>query len=227
MPIYNEEASIEAVVTEWVQELNRLGISFALLAVNDGSKDGTGAVLQRLAERYPGSVTPVEKRNAGHGQACRTGYSLAVERGPAWTLQIDSDGQCDPRFFSSFWRCHDQADAIFGVRKTRDDGLSRVLISAGCRITTSLLCGIDLRDANVPYRLIRTSALKEALPRIPDDFDMQNVALTLTLKRDPSLRWSYVPIHFRNRQGGTNSINFKRIVCMGWKLLVSLPKIGR
>jgi glycosyltransferase involved in cell wall biosynthesis len=227
MPIYNEEASIEAVVTEWVQELNRLGISFVLLAVNDGSLDGTGAVLQRLAERYPGAVTPVEKRNAGHGQACRTGYSLAVERGPAWTLQIDSDGQCDPRFFSSFWSCRDQADSIFGVRTTRDDGLSRVLISAGCRIATSLLCGIDLKDANVPYRLIRTSILKEALRRIPDNFDMQNVALTLKLKRDSSVRWKYIPIHFRNRQGGTNSINFKRIVCMGWKLLVNLPKIGR
>jgi glycosyltransferase involved in cell wall biosynthesis len=227
MPIYNEEANIEAVVTEWVEELNRLGISFALLAINDGSKDGTGFALQRLAERYPGSVTPVEKRNGGHGQACRTGYSLAVEGGSDWTLQIDSDGQCDPRFFSSFWSCRDEVDAVFGVRKTRDDGLSRVLVSAGCRIATSLLCGIDLKDANVPYRLIRTSVLKEALIRIPNDFDMQNVALTLTLKRDSSLRWKYVPIHFRERQGGTNSIHFKRIVRMGWELLINLHKIGR
>jgi glycosyltransferase involved in cell wall biosynthesis len=227
MPIYNEEANIEAVVTEWVLELNRLGISFALLPVNDGSKDGTAAVLQRLAERHPGCVTPVEKQNTGHGRACRTGYLLAVERGAAWTLQIDSDGQCDPRFFSSFWSRRDEADAIFGMRKTRDDGLSRVLISAACRLATFLLCGIDLKDANVPYRLIRTSILKEALTRIPDDFDMQNVALTLALKRDASLRWNYVPIHFRDRQGGTNSINFKRIVCMGWNLLVNLHKIGR
>jgi glycosyltransferase involved in cell wall biosynthesis len=227
MPIYNEEANIEAVVAEWVEEFNRLGISFALLAINDGSKDGTGIALQRLAERYPGSVTPVEKRNGGHGQACRMGYSLAMEGGSDWTLQIDSDGQCDPRFFSSFWSCRDEADAVFGVRKTRDDGLARALVSAGCRISTSLLCGIDLKDANVPYRLIRTSVLKEALTRIPNDFDMQNVALTLTLKRDSSLRWKYVPIHFRDRQGGTNSINFKRIACMGWELLINLHKIGR
>lgn len=227
MPIYNEEANIEAVVTEWVQELNRLGISFVVLAINDGSKDGTGAALQRLAERYPGGVTPVEKRNAGHGQACRTGYLLAVSGGAEWMLQIDSDGQCDPRFFSTFWESRDQADAIFGLRKTRDDGLSRVLISELCRIATSLLCGIDLKDANVPYRLLRTTALKEALTKIPDDFDMQNVALTLTLKRNPTLRWKYVAIHFRDRQGGTNSINLRRIAGMGWNLLRSLPKIGQ
>jgi dolichol-phosphate mannosyltransferase len=227
MPIYNEEANIEAVVTEWVQEFQRLGISFTLLAINDGSKDGTGVVLQTLAKGYPGSVTPVEKQNAGHGRACRTGYSLAVEGGSDWILQIDSDGQCDPRFFSSFWSCRDEADAVFGVRKTRDDGFSRALISTGCRIATSLLCGIDLKDANVPYRLIRTSVLKEAMLRIPDDFDMQNVALTLTLKRRSSLRWKYVPIHFRDRQGGTNSINFTRIVGMGRELLTNLHKIKR
>jgi len=140
-------------------------------------------------------------------------------------MQIDSDGQCDPRFFSSFWSCRNEADAIFGMRKTRDDGLSRVLISASCRLATFSLCGLDLKDANVPYRLIRTSVLEEALARIPDDFDMQNVALTLALKRDSSLRWKYVPIHFRDRQGGTNSINFKRIAAMGWELLVNLHKI--
>ena len=227
MPVYNEEAALEAVVTEWVLELNRLEIPFALLAVNDGSKDGSGVILQRLAERYPGSVTPVEKRNAGYGQACRTGYFLAVDRGAAWTLEVDSDGQCDPRFFSSFWNCRNQADSIFGERTTRDDGRSRVFITTACRLATFLACGIDLRDANVPYRLMRTSVLKEALTRIPDDFDMQNVALTLALKRDPSLRWKYVPIHFRKRLGGTSNFNFKRIVCMGGRLLLNLHKIRR
>ncbi len=227
MPIYNEEANIEMVAMQWISELERLGISFALFAINDGSRDGTGAVLERLAKRYPDRVRPVEKQNAGHGRACRTGYALAVESGAKWTLQIDSDGQCDPKFFAAFWSCRDEADAVFGVRKTRDDGFSRVLISASCRFAASLLGGVDLKDANVPYRLMRTSILAKALTKIPADFDMQNVALTLTLKRDPALRWKYVPIHFPDRQGGTNSINIPRIAGMGWELLTNLHKIGR
>jgi len=227
MPAYNEEANIETVVDEWVRELRRLGIAFVLLAINDGSTDGTGATLQRLAERYPGVVTPVEKRNAGYGQALRTGYFLAVERGLAWTLQIDSDGQCDPRFFSAFWNGREEADAIFGLRRTRDDGFSRTLISAACRIATRAVCGVDLRDANVPYRLMRTRVLEPALGRIPDDFDMQNVALTLALKRDPSLRWKYVAIHFRKRTGGVGHFNFKRMAAMGAELLIDLPQVRR
>jgi len=227
VPIYNEERNIEAVLVDWIHELTSLGIPFIFLAINDGSKDNTGAVLRDLETRYPGLLVAVEKKNEGHGRACRTGYSIAVERSTEWTLQIDSDGQCDPKYFASFWSSREQVDLVYGMRKTRDDGFSRVLISASCRLATSLLCGIDLKDANVPYRLIRTSVLANVLAKIPEDFDMQNVALTVALKRDPSLRWKYIPIHFRDRQGGTNSINLKRIVIMGWELLANFYRIRR
>ena len=227
MPVYNEEANIATVITEWVTEFERLGISFELLPVNDGSRDGTAAALRALAEKFPGRVTPVDKVNAGHGQACRTGYQLAVERGVPWTFQLDSDGQCDPRYFAEFWKAREEADAIFGLRTSRDDGFSRVLISGICRAATSVLCGVDLKDANVPYRLMRTSPLAEALTRVPDDFDMQNMAQTIALRRRTAVRWKHVPIHFRDRQGGTNSINLKRITAMGWTLLTSLHRIGK
>jgi glycosyltransferase involved in cell wall biosynthesis len=227
IPIYNEEANLAGVVAEWISTLDALGIDFVILAINDGSTDGTAAGLRRLAEAHPGRIVPVDKANAGHGLACRTGYDLAVERGAEWTLQIDSDGQCDPRFFAEFWQSRAKADVIFGLRTTRDDGLVRVLISEGCRLATLMLTGSDLKDANVPYRLIRTRALRDALARIPAAFEMQNVALTLALRRDRSLRWKYIPIHFRSRQGGRNSINLRRIIRMGFTLVTSLHQIGR
>lgn len=227
LPIYNEEANLETVVREWVQEFNRLGIGFEFLAVNDGSTDGSGTALQKLAECYPGVVTPVAKKNGGHGRACRTGYTLAVERGPQWVFQIDSDGQCDPQFFPLFWSIRDQADCLFGTRKTRDDGFLRVLISGACRLATLLVSGMYLQDANVPYRLMRAHVLREALTHIPEDFNMQNVALTLTLKRNASLRWKHIPIHFRERQGGSKSIHFKNILAMGWELVCNLHQIRR
>ena len=227
MPIYNEEANIANVVAEWTATLSALGLTYVLLAMNDGSRDGTAAVLQRLAQAQPGRIEPVEKANSGHGRTCRAGYEMAVARGAAWTLQIDSDGQCDPQYFAQFWQSRIEADVIYGLRKSRDDGLMRVLISEVCSRVTSLLTGLDLKDANVPYRLIRTAALQRALLRIPADFDMQNVALTLALKRERGLRWRYIPIHFRNRQGGTNSINLRRILGMGFTLVTTLRRIGR
>jgi hypothetical protein len=56
---------------------------------------------------------------------------------------------------------------------------------------------------------------------------MYNIALTLALKRDSSLRWKYVPIHFRKRRGGTGNYNFKRMAGLGWELLLNLHKVRR
>jgi hypothetical protein len=50
--------------------------------------------------------------------------------------------------------------------------------------------------------------------------------LTLALKRDPTLRWSYVPIRFRARQGGTNSINLRKIAQMGFRMLRQIHRVG-
>ena len=87
--------------------------------------------------------------------------------------------------------------------------------------------GRDLKDANVPYRLIKRDALHRALPSVPERFDMQNVALTFALKRDPSIRWAYVPIKFRARQGGTNSINLRKIIKMGFRMLMQVNRVGK
>ena len=227
MPVYNEEASVRKVVLEWFTEIEQWTEKFTFLIIDDGSKDSTPSRLEGLAQRLGPRIEIIRQANQGHGQSCLNGYRLAVERNIPFVFQIDSDGQCDPQFFSAFWKSREEADVLFGVRRTRDDGLARVLISGGCRMATSLLAGTDLKDANVPYRLIRTDALKEALGRIPADFDMQNVALTVALKRDRRLRWKYIPIHFRDRQGGTNSINIRRILAMGFTLLVNLHKIGK
>ncbi|MCX6966385.1 MAG: glycosyltransferase family 2 protein [Verrucomicrobia bacterium] len=225
MPIYNEQETIATVVGEWIAELRRLKIPFAFLALNDGSRDETSRVLEALKGKYPDVLVAVEKQNSGHGRTCRLGYETALARGASWILQIDSDGQCLPKYFASFWSQRDEADCIFGERETREDGWTRVWISKACGLLSSLLAGISLGDANVPYRLIRAPFLQKALGAIPGDFDMQNIALTLALKRDHSARWRYVPIHFPDRQGGTNSINLKRILGMGWTLLTNLHRI--
>lgn len=225
MPIYNEEANISDVISEWLPALEASGRPFQLLAIDDGSKDHTLEILGKLACEHPGKVVVVSKTNSGHGRTCRHGYELALQSGAEWVLQIDSDGQCDPGYFAQFWSHTPQADCVFGFRKTRGDGLARKIISRTCGFLSSLVAGAALQDANVPYRLMRTEALARALDKVPADFDVQNIALSVALKRCPNLRWAYVPIHFRDRQGGINSINIRKIAAMGWKMLRELRRV--
>lgn len=225
MPIYNEAANIASVLREWFECLNAVAPDFVLLAINDGSKDETRDVLTSLAAEFGSRLQVVNKPNSGHGRSCREGYEIALEIGARWIFQIDSDGQCDPKFFDEIYQQRLNHDCVFGYRRTRDDGFGRMAITRSYRLLLWILTGAFMRDANVPYRLIRAGALRSALRRIPVDVDLQNIALAISLKRERELRWKDVPIHFRARQGGENSINYHKIAKLGARFLRDLPRI--
>jgi dolichol-phosphate mannosyltransferase len=226
IPVYNESANIEGVAAEWVARLKGEAGEFVIILLNDGSRDKTGEVLAKLAAIHGEALRVVNKENSGHGRTCRMGYEMALEMGAPWVFQIDSDGQCDPAHFRDFWTDHESFDCIFGMRTSRDDGPGRVFISFCCRLLLWLITGAYLKDPNVPYRLIRADVLREALQKVPNDFDIQNVAISLALTRLPGIRWKYAPIHFRARQGGENSINYRKIMSMGVKMLRDLRRVG-
>jgi dolichol-phosphate mannosyltransferase len=219
MPVYNEAANISAVLHEWFDYLSIVAPNFILFAVNDGSKDRTAEILGSLRNELGPRLRVVNKSNSGHGLACREGYELALCQGSPWIFQIDSDGQCDPAFFDTLYRNRAEYDCIFGYRRTRDDGIGRVFVSFCCRFLLCLMTGTYLPDPNVPYRLMRSSALRKALRKVTADFELQNIGLTFALKQQPELAWKYFPIHFRARRGGENSINYRKIVKMGINLL--------
>lgn len=227
MPVYNEAVNIVGVVNEWLEAFAREGISHQLIAINDGSTDNTLSILHELQRSSGGRLLVLDKPNSGHGRSCRLGYEAALQSGAGWIFQIDSDGQCDPAFLPEFLRKRAEADCIFGRRIARGDGAMRRLIQIATRVCTMIATGRDLKDANVPYRLIKRSALEKSLKDVPKDFDMQNVALTFALKRDVSLRWQYVSITFRARQGGTNSIDLRKIIKMGCRMLSAINQVGK
>jgi glycosyltransferase involved in cell wall biosynthesis len=225
MPVYNEEATIGTVLTDWLQALRALGMSFRFLVVNDGSTDRTADIIREQAGNSP-QLQVIDKSNSGHGRSCRVGYDTALQQNAHWIFQIDSDGQCDPQFFPQFWNARHDADCVFGNRVTRDDGWMRVFVSFCCRVLLWFCSGSYVVDPNVPYRLMRADVLRQTLPRIPATLDLQNILLALALKKDRTVRWLVVPIHFRARATGASTINLRRIVAMGWEMLTDLKRIG-
>jgi len=226
IPIYNEAENIENVVVDWERTLNALALDFQFILLNDGSRDNTMEVLHRLESTNPSRVVIVDKVNSGHGRTCRLGYTAAVGSPRVeWILQIDSDGQCDPGYFETFWKLRQDADCIFGRRVQRDDGWARALTSKICKAGATLLGGRDMVDPNVPYRLMRSEILAKALSRIPASFNIHNVAVTFILKKTETVRWKYVPIRFRDRQGGSNSINLLNVAQWGIDMLLELRRL--
>ena len=221
LPVYNEEAALRSVLEEWLAEL-RLVLheeSFVFTAWDDGSQDGSVSILEECAARNP-ELKVLRKSNSGHGQTCMMGYGMAAESDAEWILQIDSDGQCDPRFFQKLWALRDQADAVFGFRKIRQDGLTRNLISRILSVAVFLCTGTWVRDPNVPYRMVRTRLLKMVLPLVPGNAHLVNVFLSVLLERSAGIRW--VDIAFRARSGGYSSVKGFSFVRQGIRLMGDL-----
>ena len=207
MPVYNEADCIAEVVQSWIDTLERLGISFCLVVLNDGSKDTTQQRLEAFAT--DSRVVAINKQNAGHGPTILQGYGMAVDMAP-WVFQCDSDNEMHAAHFDRLWKRRDQYDALFGVRSGRKQQADRKLISFVSRAAIQMLFGRGVVDVNTPYRLMRSYYLKQIIPQIPGNTFAPNLIISGTF-RAARLRIANESVPHEGRRTGQVSI-------MKWKL---------
>jgi dolichol-phosphate mannosyltransferase len=225
IPAFNEERCVASVLDEWTAELERAGADYSILVIDDGSTDATPEVLHNWKHDHPAVRLEVMRHaNRGHGQTCLEGYLIACDRQIPWVFQIDSDGQCDPAFFSAVWAARHSHDVVYGQRAKRKDGLKRVLASILVKAVVRAASGADCIDANVPYRLMRTENLRPLVDSIPPDFDLANIALAVQIKR-ACWREAVVSIVFRPRAAGEASVPLTRFAAKARELIAQLKSL--
>jgi dolichol-phosphate mannosyltransferase len=225
MPAYNEEANIEEIVKHWHNIVEKTGSNSRLVIINDGSTDSTYEIMLGLKGRYSQFI-PVTKPNSGHGSTCLFAYSYGINAGADYIFQTDSDGQTNPEEFWQFWESRNQYDFQIGDRTLRQDGFDRVVIMHVLRFILWIIFGQWVKDANAPFRLMKTEHLIPILKKIPVDFFLCNVVITtIALKWKERIKWH--TISFKPRQGGVNSINLGRIFKIGRKALGDFSIINK
>jgi dolichol-phosphate mannosyltransferase len=210
MPVYNESENIGTVIDQWCAQLDAGAMRYSILALDDGSTDNTAAVLQSLHEKWGPKLEVVRQKNSGHGPTILKGYRMATERQVPWIFQLDSDGQCDPQYFPQFWEKRTDNDFIAGLRMRREDGAGRVFVSTVLRVVVFLISGVNCRDVNVPYRLMRTAAIAPLVAKIPEKCFFTNVGLTVLALR-AGLKFTTIPIIFRARLGGKTTVPYRKM----------------
>ncbi|MFV0468060.1 MAG: glycosyltransferase family 2 protein, partial [Dysgonomonas sp.] len=213
------------VVAQWHPIVEKIGSESRLVIFDDGSKDNCYAKMLEIQSQYP-QFLPKTKANSGHGSTCLALYNFALEQDADFIFQTDSDGQTLPEEFWQFWSQRETHDLGIGVRNAREDGSSRVFVTRVLRMVIRLTFGLDVKDANTPFRLMKKERLKEYLSYIPNDFFLSNVLISvIATKKKENILW--LPITFRPRQAGTNSINLKRITKIGWQALKDFRRIDK
>ncbi len=225
IPAYNEEANIETVIKEWYAVIAQRSEDSRLVVIDDGSKDSTYAIMKRMAEEMP-KLVALTKPNGGHGATVLYGYRYALDQGADFVFQTDSDGQTRPEEFPDFWERRNEYVMVIGHRKGRQDGWSRVFVTKTLKFVCLLCFHVKVTDANTPFRLMQAEPLRENMKVIPENYNLPNVILSVLYakKKQPV---QYIPITFRPRQGGVNSINMKRIFKIGKQALKDFRTINR
>lgn len=215
IPAYNERDNIEQVIEEWYPVVERHSGNGAsrLVIINDGSKDDTLLTAKRAAAGKS-LAKIVDKRNGGHGQTVMAGYLYAIESGADYIFQTDSDRQTSPKEFEGFWRQRIRYDAVIGNRFLRQDGFSRLIISKLISLLVAAALKVWIKDANTPYRLMKSEMLRDCIHYIEKDEPIPNIMLSAVFKRK-GYKVLYKDIEFKNRQAGRNSIDLRDIYLTG------------
>lgn len=227
IPAYNEAENIEACVNDWypvVKKCDTDGES-RLVIINDGSKDNTLEILQKLAQTRP-LLLPLTKPNGGHGATLLYGYNYAIQNHADYIFQTDSDGQTNPHEFEAFWKLRHEYDAVIGNRVVRGDGKDRKFVENTVCFLLRLIFGVKVQDANAPFRLMKTELVAKYIHKLPQDFNIPNIMFTTYFVHNRE-KVKFLPISFKPRQGGTNSINIRKIVKIGWKAVGDFKKLKR
>jgi dolichol-phosphate mannosyltransferase len=213
MPAYNEEECIEEVVQMWTSYLKQTfpDKPTKLIVINDGSKDNTKAILDKIK---PGieNLEVVHQPNGGHGNAVVNGYRKAVELGSEYVFQTDSDDQFITDDVAKLWAKRNESNFVMGYREIRYDAFARLIITRILKWTIFLVYGTYIKDANIPFRLIKGSYLKKLLAQLPHPEPFApNIFLAVMAKKAGQNTFD-IPIVHKERLTGTVSI-------LKWKLL--------
>lgn len=226
IPAYNESENIRDVIDDWYPVIERYhgdGKS-RLIIIDDGSTDNTYGIVTECAKNRS-LLQVITKPNSGHGAAILFGYNYALAEKAEYIFQTDSDGQTLSSEFDQFWRLKDQYDMVIGWRRAREDGCSRIFVTKTLKAVIRICFGVKLADANAPFRLMKAETLKKHIGLIPEGFNLSNVILSVVYAKK-KCTVKYIPITFRERQGGVNSINMKHILKIGIQALKDFREIA-
>ncbi len=160
-PAHNEEANLEGLVAEALESLPAIADQFEIIAVDDGSKDRTAEIADRLASEHPDVVRVVHHPvNRGYGGALRSGFEASRYELLAFT---DGDRQfrvADLARLTARLAEPDRPDVVAGYRIKRADPVIRIVYARTYKLANRIFFGLKVKDVDCACKLFRREALE-------------------------------------------------------------------
>lgn len=214
VPTYNERENIARLVAA----VHAQGERFDVLVVDDGSPDGTGAIVAELAAASPRVRLLSRPGKLGLGSAYIAGFRAGLDQGYGYLCQMDADFSHQPRYLPALLAAAEHAaDVAIGSRYVAGAGVERWswrrrLLSRGGNLYARALLGLRVRDCTGGFKCFRSSALRKLdLPGIRSNGYAFQVELNYRCQQ-AGLRVAELPIIFPDRAAGRSKMSHEIIL---------------
>jgi glycosyltransferase involved in cell wall biosynthesis len=199
VPVYNEEKGVGGVL-ERLSKLD-LGVPIEVIAVDDGSKDGTAAALEQCAARIANLRVVTHRVNQGYGAALKTGFTHARTD---LVVITDADGTYPEERIRDLIACIDDgAEMAVGSRTGEDVNIPwlRRPPKLFLKKLASFLAGTDIPDLNSGLRAFRRELVMQYRPILPQGFSFTTTITLASLTNGH--RVDYVAVNYAKRKGSS------------------------
>ena len=211
IPTYNEKENIEAII----RAVFGLEKKFHILIIDDGSPDGTAAIVKRMQQEFPEQLFLVERSGKlGLGTAYICGFKWAIEHKYDFVFEMDADFSHNPNDLPRLYTaCTEQgADVAIGSRYCNGVNvvnwpLGRVLMSYFASVYVRIVTGMAIRDTTAGFKCYRRAVLETiGLDKIHFKGYAFQVEMKFTAYKC-GFKLVEVPIIFVNRVLGVSKMN--------------------
>jgi glycosyltransferase involved in cell wall biosynthesis len=220
LPAYNEEGNVQKTTLSVKKSLEKIAQRWELIIVDDGSKDKTGDIADRLNKQFPKIKVVHNKPNRGYGGALKSGFDASKYE---WIAFMDADGQFDFSEITKFIKEAEEKDAdlVLGIRRKRADGFMRkVFTFVWSIILPRIMFGLKVTDYSCGFKLIKKSVYKKVLPLIGEE-KVTQIEMLVKAQRS-GFKFAEVKVnHFPREFGKQTGADLKVIT----KSIIDLSKL--
>lgn len=235
IPTYNEKENIENIIRAVFSLPNK----FHILVIDDGSPDGTGEIVHRLMEEFPGELFIQERKGKlGLGTAYIHGFKWALARDYEFIFEMDADFSHNPEDLPRLYNaCHDEGyDVAIGSRYCSGVNvvnwpIGRVLMSYFASKYVRFITRLKVHDSTAGFKCYRRKVLETINL---DKIQFKGYAFQIEMKYKAyvlGFKIKEVSVIFVNRQLGTSKMNtgifgeaFFGVIDLRWKKITGRIK---
>ena len=223
VPTYNERENVRRLIDSVLAQDDRID----MLIVDDGSPDGTGAIVEEIGASNPRVHLLSRPRKMGLGTAYVAGFRWALARDYAYVMEMDADFSHDPAHLPQFLAAIENADLVLGSRYQEGRvtvvnwPINRLILSYMANVYARAITGLHVWDATGGFKCFRRSVLESIdLDHVRSNGYAFQIEMTFRAVRK-HFRITEIPIVFVDRTEGTSKMSkhiVREAVWMVWRL---------